>query len=266
MIYLKANYHTHTYRCGHAGSYKDEEYVISAIENGFNILGFSDQAMFSDIYNEYGMRAPYSDLTGYIQSIDELKEKYQDKITIYKAMECEYFKEHYAELKELLDTKKMDYLLFANHFLFHEEGRIYNPKELWSKDEYIDLYVEKAIEALNSKLFKIFAHPDFVFLNYKKWNQHAYDLCKKMLEVAKENDVYIEFNMGGLRRGQMQMGEEFRYPYPVKNFFDIVKEVGNKVIIGVDCHKPSELGIEEYNRALELTKAWGIKVEEKVEL
>ena len=38
---MKTNYHTHTTRCMHAvGS--DEEYVLSAIKGGFQILGFSD--------------------------------------------------------------------------------------------------------------------------------------------------------------------------------------------------------------------------------
>ncbi len=36
------NYHTHTKRCGHAKG-TDEEYVIAAIEGGFDELGFSDQ-------------------------------------------------------------------------------------------------------------------------------------------------------------------------------------------------------------------------------
>ena len=35
----KCNYHTHTYRCMHAcGS--DEDYVISAIKGGYQVLGF----------------------------------------------------------------------------------------------------------------------------------------------------------------------------------------------------------------------------------
>lgn len=39
----KCNYHTHTYRCMHAcGS--DEDYVISAIKGGYQVLGFSDHA------------------------------------------------------------------------------------------------------------------------------------------------------------------------------------------------------------------------------
>ena len=129
---MKTNYHTHTKRCGHAGSFEDEEYVISAIENGYNELGFSEHAMFSDIYNEYGMRPPYSDLEGYLESINYLKEKYKNKITIYKAMECEYFSEYYDELKELLDNNKLDYLIFGNHFMAHKKGSIYTPKEIWS--------------------------------------------------------------------------------------------------------------------------------------
>ena len=36
-----ANYHTHTYRCGHAVG-EDRQYVETAIERGLKVLGFSD--------------------------------------------------------------------------------------------------------------------------------------------------------------------------------------------------------------------------------
>ena len=38
---MKTNYHTHTTRCMHATG-SDEEYVLSAIKGGYQILGFSD--------------------------------------------------------------------------------------------------------------------------------------------------------------------------------------------------------------------------------
>ena len=38
---IKCNYHTHTKRCNHAVG-EDEEYVLSAIENGYKVLGFAD--------------------------------------------------------------------------------------------------------------------------------------------------------------------------------------------------------------------------------
>ena len=40
---IKANYHTHTARCGHAIG-TDEEYVQAAIQAGLKTLGFSDHA------------------------------------------------------------------------------------------------------------------------------------------------------------------------------------------------------------------------------
>ena len=39
----KTNYHMHTYRCMHASG-TDEEYVLSAIKNGYEEIGFSDHS------------------------------------------------------------------------------------------------------------------------------------------------------------------------------------------------------------------------------
>ena len=61
---MKTNYHTHTYRCGHALKCLDEEYVIKAIENNYSELGFTEHAMFSDIYN------------GFSYTMDNINEKY----------------------------------------------------------------------------------------------------------------------------------------------------------------------------------------------
>ena len=36
---MKANYHTHTSRCGHASG-RDEQYVLSAAACGFESVGF----------------------------------------------------------------------------------------------------------------------------------------------------------------------------------------------------------------------------------
>ena len=46
-----ANYHTHTARCHHATG-EDKAYVEAAIQNGFQVLGFSDHCpwIFSDGY------------------------------------------------------------------------------------------------------------------------------------------------------------------------------------------------------------------------
>ena len=42
---MKTNFHTHHKLCGHAGG-TAEDYVLEAVEHGFEELGFSDHAPF----------------------------------------------------------------------------------------------------------------------------------------------------------------------------------------------------------------------------
>lgn len=80
---LKANYHTHTKRCGHAGG-TDREYVEKAIEDGIKVLGFSDHApMFYDTPGFVsGCRMALTEIDDYCRSITELKREYRNDIEI----------------------------------------------------------------------------------------------------------------------------------------------------------------------------------------
>lgn len=85
------NFHTHTYRCGHAKG-TDEEYVLSAIKMGYDTIGFSDHApyIFPD-GSESGFRVKKKDARDYADSVRALQEKYKDKIDIKLGFELEYF-------------------------------------------------------------------------------------------------------------------------------------------------------------------------------
>ena len=72
---LKANYHTHTKRCGHAFG-EDEEYVLEALGQGMVELGFSDHIMLPG-FSQPSIRGEYSLWAqDYFKSINYLKEKY----------------------------------------------------------------------------------------------------------------------------------------------------------------------------------------------
>ena len=62
---MKVNYHTHTYRCKHAGG-TEEDYIKAAIENDFDIIGISDHAPFPDY--DFGYRMDYCELDEYINT------------------------------------------------------------------------------------------------------------------------------------------------------------------------------------------------------
>ena len=63
---IKANFHTHTERCRHAGC-SDQRYVDLAIEAGIKTLGFSDHTPyvgFTDGYYSFYIMFP-EELCGY---------------------------------------------------------------------------------------------------------------------------------------------------------------------------------------------------------
>ena len=78
------NFHSHTYRCGHADlDYTDEEYVQDYINMGFKKIAFTDHAPEKNkIDKRDKIRMEYSERTEYLNSIKALKEKYKDIIEI----------------------------------------------------------------------------------------------------------------------------------------------------------------------------------------
>ena len=79
---MQRNYHTHTYRCGHAvGS--EREYVEKAIELGFTELGFSEHAPMpfpdnlpkQNLDRLLAMRLKLHETEDYIESLLSLREE-----------------------------------------------------------------------------------------------------------------------------------------------------------------------------------------------
>lgn len=99
------NYHTHTYRCGHAQTdMKDEDYVNEFIKKGFKKIAFTDHCPEKNVIDKRkNMRMKYSEISEYLDSINYLKNKYKDKIEIENGFEVEYLpgeEENLLELKQ----------------------------------------------------------------------------------------------------------------------------------------------------------------------
>ena len=115
---MKANFHTHTERCRHAGC-SDQRYVDLAIEAGIKTLGFSDHTPyvgFKDGYYSFYRMFP-EELSGYCESVRALREQYKDKIDISLGLEAEYYPRLFPELLEFLKPYGIEYLILGQHFL-----------------------------------------------------------------------------------------------------------------------------------------------------
>ena len=183
---LKSNYHTHTYRCGHALD-NDEDYVQGAIEIGIKDLGFSDHVPFKELHFP-GMRQDYEMLEDYRKSIKSLQEKYKDQITLHIGFEAEYVDEYIDEYKDLLKSKKIDYLICGQHcFLENNEQIWYNSYH--HNHEMLTKYIDALIQAIRSGLFIYIAHPDHFMNGYRVWDDFAIMQSRRLLEEASKYNI-----------------------------------------------------------------------------
>ena len=263
---LKANYHTHTKRCGHAFG-EDEEYVLEALGQGMVELGFSDHIMlpgFSQrsIGGEYSLWAQ-----DYFKSINYLKEKYKDRMKIYLGYEAESFQLYFPYYRELLSTKTVDYLILGNHCRMNESKEIVEFFGKTSDKESMYKYRDLAISALKTGLFSYFAHPDYFMSSIEVVDKDVRQVCEQIIDACIENNVVLEINTAGIRNGLKKIGNTYRYIYPNDDFFEIAGKKGAKCIIGLDAHAPSQISNEEANiKAIRFAKKHGLNLVDTLKL
>ena len=246
---MTENYHTHTFRCNHASG-ADEDYVQSAIAAGLTVLGFSDHTPFFFPGTYYSAFRMYPDkIQGYAESILALKEKYRDHIDIRLGLEVEYYPDRMADLLALIAPCGIEYMILGQHFCGNELDSPYNGTPT-DRESHLKRYCDQLIDAMDTKLFSYFAHPDLV--NFTG-DEEIYDHhIRRLLMAAKERDIPMEINLLGIR-GQRH--------YPNQQFWKIAGEVKCPVVIGCDAHEPKHVSdpdseriamdmVEKYNLAL----------------
>ena len=273
----KTNFHTHTYRCGHANG-SEEEMVCSAIKMGIEELGISEHVplphyrqhllkslvairgprsflslVHAFIQNGPSMRMPYPDMENYLDKIKECQDKYQDQIRIYKGFEAEGLEEYFDYYQSLLYEHKVDYLILGHHFHKHCVHSDYYGKENMKKKD-IYQYCNDVEKALETGLFSYLAHPDLFLIGYKEFDLDARTVSQRICEKAKELNIPLEVNAGGIRRGLRNVNGEMIYAYPNTHFWKIAGEVGNDVILGFDAHDPSDFNEAMYTQLLDFCK------------
>lgn len=219
------NYHTHTWRCGHASG-KEREYIEKAIERGLVLLGFSDHCPMSfPSGHKSSFRVPIELLEDLITTLSALREEYRGRIDIRIGFELEYYPHLFAPTLDMLSHFDYDYLIMGQHFINDEEGEIYNSVPFENEDK-LERYTEQVLEGMSTGRFAYLAHPDVI--GFSGDADIYYKHMRRMCEELKKMDIPLEFNL---------LGFEEKRIYPSERFFRIAKEVGNEVIIGCDAHK-----------------------------
>lgn len=218
------NFHTHTWRCGHADG-TEKEYIDVALENGIVEMGFSDHAPWIDpsLCRERGYVVPFAMVEDYRETVKALAAEYRDRVEIHFGFEAEYdpvFPEDMAALGA-------EYLLLGQHFVKTPSGKyvhIASPDQ----DHLLPIYVDYVIAGMKTGAYTYVAHPD-VF-NFTGYDTQPYVAeMTRLCEASLALDIPLEVNFLGIRQKRY-------YPNPI--FWELAGRIGVPVTFGFDAHSP----------------------------
>lgn len=253
---MYANYHTHTYRCGHASG-TEEDYIKNAIAGGIKIMGFSDHVpfLFPDGH-QMGWKVQVEDSEDYISTINSLKEKYRDQIKIYVGFEMEYYPEHFENMLKFVKGLGAQYLILGQHFIKNEEeGRPHSVAAGHGEDDLVE-YTDNVIEGMKTGKFLYVAHPDM--LNYDGDIEVYRREAKRLCMVAKKLGIPLEINLLGVHDSRH---------YPNEVFWQIAGNIGCKVIFGFDAHTAERAyDAESIEKAKVLVEKYNLKLVDELDI
>lgn len=228
MKKLTVNYHTHTYRCNHAGG-TDREYVEHAIANGIKVLGFADHTpmIFPDGHQN-NAKMTLSQTDDYFRSVLDLRDEYKNEIEIHAGFEFEYFPSTIEATLEFLSDYPLEYLIMGQHYIW-EESRNTCSFDYTDDAKRLASYYDCVREGVKTGLFMYIAHPDVIHFTGSDTEYEA--VTRPFLEDMKKADIPLEINVKGIQEPEYK-----KYPEPL--FWKLAGKIGNKAIIGLDAHEP----------------------------
>lgn len=250
----KQNLHTHSTYCDGADTL--EEVVLTAIEKGFESIGFSGHSYM--YYNGRGMSPENTEK--YKTEIKLLKDKYAEKIKIYCGLEF--------EMCSKVDLTGYDYLIGSVHYFPDENCPIAFDRSAQVVKEVIDThfggngmnyakeYYRNLAMLPKYGKFDILAHFDLITKhsdNVTFFDEESNEYRYAAIEAAEALSGKIplfEVNTGAISRGYRKT------PYPSPFIIKEMKRLGYGAVISSDCHDRNclDLGFED---AAELLRSCG---------
>ena len=245
----KTNFHTHTVWCD--GKDSVENVILSAIDNGFDVIGFSSHSAYPD---DSACTVPAASLPGYFSEVRELAARYSDCIRVLCGVEADYIpgitdpdRARYAQFAP-------DYIIGSVHYVIAPDGGrvpVDHAPELLSKGiaehfngdvrSYLQSYFAQEREMVRRFSFDVVGHPDLCrkfnvkhpyFDENAEWYLYELDLTASAIA---ESGKLVEVNTGAISRGWLNDA------YPSVEFRSMLRRKGVKFILNSDSHSADTL-------------------------
>ena len=257
QLLTKSNLHTHTTFAD--GKHTAEEVVLSAIDLGMDVLGFSEHSFHANP-DIYGMRS-LEEEAAYRHEIERLKLVYGDRIKIL----CGIEQDSHSGIPQYV----YDYVIGSVHYLrFNGEFCEVDLSAQATKKAiaehcggdplvYAKAYFEAVAKVEEDTQCDIVGHFDLI----TKFDERAaiFDASDpryikaglEALDALLERDVIFEVNTGAISRGYRTS------PYPAPIFLRRIAEKRGNVTLNSDAHNKNYLTYG-FDVALQLLRASGI--------
>lgn len=245
---MRSDYHIHT-EFSDDSEYKIEELVNDAILLGINEICFTDHVDYGIkvdwseaeyIQYRYGMPMANVDYSKYFSTIDALKVKYKELITLRTGMEFGVQVHTIEKYRSLFEKYHFDFIILSCHQV--EDKEFWNQafQENRSQEEYQERYYQEILNVIRVyKDYSVIGHLDLL-KRYDKKGDYPFEKIKPLIEeILKQviNDGKgIEVNTSSFYYG---LGDLM----PSRDILRLYYELGGRIItIGSDTHKKEHLG------------------------
>lgn len=205
--------HSHT-RYSNCGADEPEELVCKMIESGVDVFGITD--------HHHGICQRKKE---YFNLLTELKEKYKDKITLYRGIEIATV--DFLEFDRSEDISYFDYCLIEHI------------------DHHASVTKGGLIEYINSLNLKAgIAHTDlfyYVYVNKLDPYEFFYNL--------KKNGIFWEMNVSYDSIHSFNEHKYVKELFTNKEYQSLIRDVGLEISVGFDGHRKEEYKVERVSDA-----------------
>jgi histidinol-phosphatase (PHP family) len=248
------DYHTHSFRCGHAVGTMDQ-YIESAIAKDITEIGLTDHLhLYFDPPEKRDPRwaMAESEYAAHYEEMLGLRERYRSRINVRVSVEADYVAGHEDELRAILDAWKFDFVLGGIHFM--DGWLIDDPEQThrYREERIAEIYrryFANVQRAVRLGVFDVIAHFDLPKKFGHLPEEDLSDLVAKTLDLVKETDTVLEVSTAGLRKPTGEI-------YPSKVILRMMREREIPIVLSSDAHDPADVGFG-YETSLALVREAG---------
>ncbi|MGB0743326.1 MAG: histidinol-phosphatase [Opitutales bacterium] len=231
----------HTPLCGHAIG-EPIEYVAVAAEKGLDLITFTCHApMEWEAFGQEGIRMRPEQLEDYVALIKETAEAAKPfGVEVLCGIEAEVFPDevHMESMDAMLAACKWDFVLGSLHAQCQSYLYWLSSNKVKKDAMRIDSYFRHLIDGAQSGRYDSMSHPDVIrtygVVQDFKPAEHE-EVIREFLQAVVDEDICMEVNTSGLTKGAYEL-----HPDPL--ILDWAAEMGVKLTIGSDSHRPEAVG------------------------